>query len=187
MGGCSKPSTGRFDALARDTHMCDLDIPMMMFDDAGDVPIEPSKKERSGVPVLVSVPAPVLVPEYSNFEPEYPQEWMKIAMDKVTKKNLKAHGQPARHTAREATALRSVTREPQVTSLQSVPGNAGAGSSQLPVETGTPLNSEEKKQGRKELIEEFLTSSGPKLMIPIPKDQNLRSPQRPGKPGQSTS
>ena len=86
MGGCSRPSTGRFDALARDTHMWDLDIPMMMFEDAGDVPLEPSVKKKSGVPV---VPAPVLVPEYSNLESEYPQEWMKLAMDKITNKNIK--------------------------------------------------------------------------------------------------
>ena len=71
---------------------------------------------------------------------------MKLDMDKITKKNLKAHDQPARHTAREVTSLRSVTREPQVTPLRSVPGNADASSSQLPVETGTPLNSEEKKK-----------------------------------------
>ena len=109
--------------------MCDLDIPMMMFEDAGDVPLEPSTKKRSGVPVPVSIPAPVLVPEYSNFEPEYPQEWMKLAMDKITKKNIKAHDQPARHTAREEMSLRSVTRESQDLSLRRRTGNAGSSSS----------------------------------------------------------
>ena len=59
-GCCSKLSTGRFDALTKDAEICDLDLPMMMFQDAGDVPVGPSSKPPS------VIPGPLPVPEYST-------------------------------------------------------------------------------------------------------------------------
>ena len=68
-------------------------------------------------------------------------------------------------------------------SLRCGTGNAGSSSSQLQVETGTPLNNEEKKKGAKERIEKFLTRFRPKTSDPEIEGPTLEVPSAPQKTG----
>ncbi len=65
-GCCNNLSTGRFDALSEGPASCDLDIPMMMVLDEGDVPQASAYTNPSEVRTT------------SKPELEYPQNWMKV-------------------------------------------------------------------------------------------------------------
>ena len=72
-------SNGRYAALAGDQECCDLDRPMMMIQDEGDVPLEPASTNEGVVPVTVPVP------KSSTSALEYPPE-----QDPVRRNNVEA-------------------------------------------------------------------------------------------------
>ena len=97
--GCSVPirnalSTGRFDVLSEvgydptssdyDQSDHDLDIPMLMVLEGGDVP-------RASALGAIGSHLKVPMSSTSVSEPEYPQDWMKEKVNKITEKNVKAH------------------------------------------------------------------------------------------------
>ena len=87
----------------QDRYDLDIPVPIMMVLDEGDVPHEPVRTSPSEVPVF----------DTSSVELEYPHTWMKVKLDQIIQKHMKAHDQSTRRPAQEATSIRSVAEEPR--------------------------------------------------------------------------
>ncbi len=141
---------GRFAALAWDHDHCDLDLPMMMFQEEGDVPPEPAPEE--GV-VPVQVPVPKSSTPELEYQLEYSLEWNVASF---TKKNVMSHDrsfnrmtQETREPTEPSQKIKGIEENPTPTSLfvhDAVEGegakrDTGASSSKLPMES--PANADD--------------------------------------------
>ncbi len=143
-GCCNNLSTRRFDALSEGSGSCDLDIPMMVVLDAGDVPQasvydHSYRISASEVPVIsTSVP-----------ESEYPQDWMKEKVKNIIEKNVKAHDKPANQSPRLASLRPKADVKP---TRDSSPGGGSEAEAAASVTTDP-----------KEVLKRFVTRFGPAL------------------------
>ena len=151
---------------------CDLDIPMMMFELEGDVPLEPSRAKQTVAPVLVPVPVPApasssIIDYYSTQTPGHSARHVKSGGAKLGAFGSHLLAKPGRAGTSAAKAdVKPATRD----------SGPGAGVTEAKADAkpttrdfgpgvgGAESTSTKNKKEPKELIEEFLIKFRPKVV-----------------------